>query len=42
MSDHIIPRLLDRRGTWMTALQIFDASYPYRPRTCVVTNSPDL
>jgi hypothetical protein len=29
MTDHIIPRLLERRGVWMTAAQIFAASPDY-------------
>jgi hypothetical protein len=29
MTDHIIPRLLQRRGVWMTAIQIYAASPDY-------------
>ncbi len=29
MTDHIIPRLLDRRGVWMTAVEVYAASPDY-------------
>ena len=29
MTDQLIPRLLDRRGVWMTAVEVFAASPDY-------------
>ena len=29
MTDYIIPRLLDRRGVWMTAVEVYAASPDY-------------